>query len=219
MLCRFCAFLCCVCVMHLSLKTEHILGVACPLCLVMNVELTQICQGVLGCEWMAVYSLATLLIRNEVVLLFQPWQTVVMTVSTFVTSCASSHSINPPSSCTWDVDLYWSKYPPETLSTLWRIYWYWLNRNNGVYFCGFCSDLNSNLQMLRGTNHLIWSYIEGIVPVPGWRGWKYQKAIIHSVNHSIAQGKKQKTALLPALRRSHESLLPERRQALDEEKK
>lgn len=39
--------------------------------LAVNVELTQICQGILGSEWIAVYSLAPLLIRNEVVLLFQ----------------------------------------------------------------------------------------------------------------------------------------------------
>lgn len=53
-----------------------------------NVELTQVCQGVLGSEWIAVYSLAPLLIRNEVVLLFQLWQTAVVTVSAFDTWCA-----------------------------------------------------------------------------------------------------------------------------------
>lgn len=56
--------------------------------LAVNVELTQVCQGVLGSEWTAVYSLAPLLIRNEAVLLLQLWQAMVVTVSTFNTLCA-----------------------------------------------------------------------------------------------------------------------------------
>jgi hypothetical protein len=41
---------------------------------------------------------------------------------------------NPPSSCIWDLDLYCSKSPPETPSTLCWTYWYGLNRDSDIYF-------------------------------------------------------------------------------------